>query len=97
MPATSDAPAFAIGDFTDLSFKQRKGWAFRASASYALNRSWSLEPYYVRWRVNDSPVSEGSVAFVVNGITARQTLGYYEPLNFTNEFGVKIGWHFGGR
>lgn len=97
VPATSDAPAFAIGDFTDLSFKQRTGWAFRASASYALNRSWSLEPYYVRWRVSDSPVSEGSVAFVVNGITARQTLGYYEPLNFTNEFGVKIGLHFGGR
>jgi hypothetical protein len=47
--------------------------------------------------VGDSPVSDGSVAYTVNGITARQTLSYYEPLNFTNEFGVKIGLHFGGR
>ncbi|TAK18784.1 MAG: hypothetical protein EPO35_00995 [Acidobacteria bacterium] len=97
VPATSTAPAFSIGDFTDTSFKQHKGWALRANASYQLNRSWSLEPYYVRWRVSDSPVSEGSVAYTVNNITARQTLGYYEPLNFTNEFGVKIGWHFAKR
>jgi hypothetical protein len=24
-------------------------------------------------------------------------LGAYEPLNVTNEFGVKLGFHFGGR
>jgi hypothetical protein len=97
VPATSTAPAFSIGDFADLSFEQHHGWALRASAAYQLNRSWSIEPYYTRWRVNDSPVSDGSVAYTVNGITARQTLHYYEPLNFTNEFGVKVGLHFGGR
>ena len=97
VPATSTTPAFSIGDFKDLSFEQHHGWAFRASAAYQLNRAWSIEPYYTRWRVGDSPVSDGSVAYTVNGITARQTLSYYEPLNFTNEFGVKIGLHFGGR
>lgn len=91
VPATSTAPAFTIGDFTNLSFTQHRGWAVRASASYRLSRSWSIEPYYIRWRVSDSPISDGSVAYTVNGITARRTLGYYEPLNFTKEFGVKIG------
>lgn len=97
VPATSTTPAFSIGDFTDLSFTQHRGWGLRASASYDVSRSWSIEPYYVRWRVGDSPVSSGSVAYAVNSITARQTFNYYEPLNFTNEFGVKVGLHFGGR
>jgi hypothetical protein len=97
VPATATAPAFSIGDFTDLSFEQHGGWALRAHASYNVSRSWSIEPYYVRWRVSDSPLSSGSVAYTVNAITVRQTLNYYEPLNFTNEFGVKVGWHFGGR
>lgn len=97
VPATTTAPAFSIGDFTDLSFDQHTGGALRASVSYQVNGRWSIEPYYVRWRVNASPVSAGSVAFTVNSITARQTLGYYEPLNFTNEFGVKIGLRLGGR
>jgi hypothetical protein len=97
VPATPTAPAFTIDGFEDLSFDQHKGWAFRASASYQVNRSWTVEPYYTRWRVGDSPVSAGSVTYVVNGITASQGLNYYEPLNFTNEFGVKIGLHLGGR
>lgn len=97
VPATSTTPSFSIGDFTDFSFKQRHGWGLRAGASYAITRSWSVEPYYVRWRVGDSPSSAGSVAYTVNAITVRQTLNAYEPLNFTNEFGVKIGLHFGGK
>ncbi len=97
VPATSTVPAFTIGDFTDLSFTQKTGSALRASASYPVGRRFSLEPYYVRWRVNDSPVSTGSVAYTVNAITARQTLNAYEPHNFTNEFGVKIGLRLGGR
>lgn len=97
VPATATTPAFSIGDFTDLSFTQRTGSALRASASYQLSRSWSIEPYYVRWRVADSPVSTGSVAYTVNAITVRQTLGYYEPHNFTREFGVKIGLRLGRR
>jgi hypothetical protein len=97
VPASTAAPAFSIGDFTDLSFTQHRGWGLRAAASLDINRTWSIAPYYIRWRVNDSPVSNGSVAFTVNSITARQTFGYIEPLNFTNEFGVKVGMHFGGR
>jgi hypothetical protein len=97
VPATSTTPQFSIGDFTDHSFKQDRGWALRASASYPLSRSWSIEPYYVRWRVSDSSVSAGSVALTVNAITVRQTLNAYEPRNVTKEFGMKIGWHFGGR
>jgi hypothetical protein len=30
----------------------------------------------------------------VNGITAQQQLGAYEPVNSTNEFAVKLGFHF---
>jgi hypothetical protein len=97
VPSTESTPSFAIGDFTDISFPQHHGWALRVSAHYALSRSWSLEPYYLRWHVADSPVKSGSVAFTVNAITARQTLNFREPVNFTNEFGVKVGWHFGER
>lgn len=97
VPATTTTPSFVIGDFTDLKFKQRNGQAVRASASYAVSRSWSIEPYYVRWRVRDSSIYTGSVAYTVNGITARRQLDYLEPLNVTNEFGVKVGLHFGGR
>lgn len=97
VPATSTTPAFTIGDFTDFSFIQKHGWGLRASAAYQLSRAWSVEPYYQRWRLSDSPTDEGSVAYAVNGITARQTLNAYEPVNVTNEYGVKIGWRFGGR
>lgn len=97
VPATDTAPSFVIGNFTDLSFKQRRGLAWRASASYAVSRSWSIEPYYVRWRVKDSTINSGSVAYTVNGITARRTLDYLEPLNVTNEAGVKVALRFGGR
>lgn len=96
VPATSTTPAFTIGDFTDFSFTQKRGWGVRASASYQLTRAWSVQPYYQRWRLSDSPPDEGSVAYAVNGVTARQTLTAYEPVNFTNEYGVKIAWRFGG-
>ena len=54
----------------------------------------SLEPYYVRWEVNASPVNYETATFTVNGITAQQQLGAYEPFNTTNEFGVRFGFHF---
>lgn len=97
VPATSTAPAFTIGDFTDFSFQQTRGWAARASASIQVSRSWSLEPYYTRWSVKDSSTDTGSVAYAVNGITARQTLNAVEPHNFTEEAGVKLKFRFGGR
>ena len=35
-----------------------------------------------------------TVAFTVNSVTAHEQLGFYEPWNVTNEFGVKLGVHF---
>lgn len=35
-----------------------------------------------------------TATFTVNGITARQRLGFYEPLNKTNEFVVRLGFRF---
>ena len=94
VPATTTAPAFTIEGFTDISFAQHGGWALRASAKYQVNRSWSVEPYYIHWRVDASPVSVETVTFTVNNVTATEQLGAYEPINFTNEFGVKLSFHF---
>ena len=93
MPITT-APAFTIEGFTDISFAQHGGWALRASAKYQVTRHWSLEPSYVYWKVGASPVNYETVAFTVNNVTVREQLGFYEPLNTTNEFGVKLGFHF---
>jgi hypothetical protein len=94
VPATTTAPAFTIDGFTDTSFSQSGGWALRASAKYPVTRRWSLEPYYVRWDISSSPVNYQMATFTVNAVTAREQLGYYEPLNVTNEFGVRLGFHF---
>lgn len=94
VPATPTAPAFTINGFTDVSFEQHGGWALRASAKYQATPRWSLEPYYVRWSVDDSPVNFISATFTVNDIVARQQLGFYEPHNTTDEFGVKLGFRF---
>ena len=94
IPATPTAPAFTINGFTDLSFEQHRGWAVRASAKYQVNKRLSVEPYFLHWRVDDSTVSFGPVSFTVNGVTAGQQLGAYEPLNTTREFGVKLGIRF---
>lgn len=97
VPATSTAPAFTIGDFTDLSFDQHHGRALRASATVPVTDRWSIQPYYTHWRIEDSPISTGSVAYAVGGVTVRGQLNAYEPFNTTAEFGVKIGFRFGGR
>jgi hypothetical protein len=94
VPATTGAPAFTIDGFTDVSFAQHGGWALRASGAYHLARAWSVEPYYIRWSVGASPANDVTATFTVNGITAREQLGFYEPFNTTNEFGVKLGLHF---
>jgi hypothetical protein len=94
VPATPTAPAFTIEGFTDVSFDQQSGWAVRASSTYRVTRRWSVEPYYVYWNVDASPVSRQIVAFTVNGITVQEQFGAYEPDNFTHEFGVKLGFHF---
>jgi hypothetical protein len=96
VPATPTAPAFTVDGFTDISFAQSAGWALRASAKYPVSRRLSLEPYYVRWHVSSSPVNYETATFTVNGITAQEQLGAYEPVNVTNEFGVRFGFHFGG-
>jgi hypothetical protein len=94
VPATTTAPAFTIDGFTDTSFSQSGGWALRASVKYPVTRRWSLEPYYVRWDVSSSPVNNEVATFTVNHVTAREQVGYYEPFNVTNEFGVRLGFHF---
>jgi len=94
VPATTTAPAFTINGFADISFSQTGGWALRASAKYQVTRHWSVEPYYVRWNVSSSPVNYETAAFTVNGVTAQEQLGAYEPVNHTDEFGVKLGFRF---
>jgi hypothetical protein len=93
VPATATAPAFTIDGFTDTAFDQHGGWAFRASAAYHLTARWSIVPYYIHWRVESSPADAETVTFTVNHVTAREQLGFYEPLNTTNEFGVKLALH----
>ncbi len=94
VPATPTAPAFTIDGFTDISFSQPGGWALRTSAKYQVVRHWSVEPYYVHWNVSASPVNYEIATFTVNHVTAQEHLGAYEPLNVTNEFGLKLGFHF---
>jgi len=94
IPATPTAPAFTIDGFSDISFEQQSGWALRAHAAYQLNTHWSVAPEYIHWNVSASPVNSETATFSVNGITARQPLGAYEPLNKTNEFGVVLGFRF---
>ena len=94
--ATPTAPAFTIEGFTDISFSQAGGRALRAGAKYQVNERWSVEPYYVHWNVDASPVNYETATFTVTHVTAHEQLGAYEPLNVTNEFGVKLGFHFCG-
>jgi hypothetical protein len=53
-----------------------------------------VESSYIHWNVSPSPVNYETVAFTVNNVTAQEQLGYFEPLNHTNEFLVKLGFHF---
>jgi hypothetical protein len=93
-PATAAAPAFTIDGFSDVAFSQPRGWAVRASAKYQVTRHWSLEPYYVHWHVSASPPNDQIVTFTVNSVTARELIGFYEPVNTTDEVGVKWGFRF---
>ena len=94
VPATPSAPAFTIEGFSDISFDQHSGWALRARAKYQMTRRWSVEPEYIHWNVSASKVNYETATFTVNGITVRQQLGAYEPLNTTDEFVVKLGFRF---
>jgi hypothetical protein len=94
IPATDTAPGFTVDGFTDVSFAQHTGFALRVSAKYQMNRRWYLEPYYIGWHVSASPVNNETATFTVNGITAQEQVGFYEPRNVTNEFGVKFGFRF---
>jgi hypothetical protein len=94
VPGTPTTPPFTIEGFSDISFNQHSGWAVRASAKYQMTRRWSVEPEYIHWNVSASPVNYETATFTVNGITAQEQLGAYEPLNRTNEFTVKLGFHF---
>lgn len=88
--ATATEPAFTINGFTDVSFAQHSGRALRASAKFEMHRRWSVEPYWIYWNVGDSDVDYTTATFTVNGISAQQQAGFYEPRNTTNELGVKL-------
>ncbi|HKE85409.1 MAG TPA: hypothetical protein VKB50_16720 [Vicinamibacterales bacterium] len=94
IPPTATAPGFTIDGFTDISFAQHEGWGLRASGKYQVTRHWSVEPSYVHWSINSSPVNYETATFTVHGVTAEQQLGAYEPVNTTNEFVVKLGFRF---
>ena len=94
VPATPTAPAFTIDGFSDVSFDQHSGWALRASAKYQVTRNWSVEPSYIHWNVAGSEPNDVTGTFTVNGITAQEQMGFYEPPNTTHEFAVKVGFHF---
>ena len=91
---TATAPGFTIEGFSDVSFDQHGGWGLRASGKYQVTRHWSVEPSFIHWSIDASPVSDETATFTVNGITVDQQLGAYEPVNTTNEFAVKLGFHF---
>jgi len=93
-PATATTPPFSIDGFSDVSFSQSGGWAVRASAAFQFASHWLLEPYYVRWNVNASTPSNETVTFTVNGITAQEQLGFYEPTNNTSELGIGLAVRF---
>jgi hypothetical protein len=93
IPATSTAPAFTIDGFSDISFDQHQGWALRVSAKYQITPRWSLEPAYIHWNVSASPVNYETATFTVNGITAQEQFGAYEPVNVTHEFVLRLGFH----
>jgi len=94
VPATDTAPAFIINGFTDVSFEQHGGWGLRIGAKYQMSPRWSLEPYYIRWSIDDSPVEAITATFTVDGVVANQQLGFYEPHNTTDEVGVRLGFRF---
>ena len=92
--ATTTAPAFTIDGFSDVSFSQPGGWALRVGAKYQVTRRWSVQPFYVHWNVTASQTSDQTVTFTVNRVTAHERIGFYEPFNTTDEFGIKLGLHF---
>jgi hypothetical protein len=94
VPATTTAPAFTIDGLTDVSFSQSGGWALRASVKYQFTSHWAVEPYYVHWNVSASAPNDQTVTFTVNQVTARERIGFYEPVNTTDEIGVKLWFHF---
>ena len=94
VPATDTAPAFTIDGFSDVSFSQSRGLALRLNAKYPVTTHVFVEPYYIYWNVGASPVSDETLAYTVNRVPSQESLGAYEPLNTTHEFGVKVGFHF---
>ena len=97
VPPTATAPAFTIDGFTDVSSRRPEGGLLRASAKYPLSTRMWVEPDHVRWAVNASAANQETVTFTVHNVTAREQLGFYEPFNVTNEFGVRLGFHLGAR
>ena len=93
IPATTTrrlSRSMALPTFRSRSLEDGRS----ASAKYQVTRHWSVEPYYVHWNVSASPANDETVTFTVKHVTARERIGFYEPLNTTDEFVVKWGFHF---
>ncbi len=93
-PATATAPAFAFLGTNDLNFRQRLGYGLRASAKLHLTRHFSLEPYFNHWGIARSVPDVATFRYTVNGQPEQYSVVYTEPRNHTNEFGLKVGFHF---
>lgn len=94
VPSTATAPAFAFLGTNDLNFRQRLGYGLRASAKLHLERHWSLEPYFSHWGIAQSIPDVATFRYTVNGQPEQYSVVYTEPRNHTNEFGLKVGFHF---
>jgi hypothetical protein len=79
---------------TDVKFTQRLGGALRTSAKINLDRRWSVEPYFVHWSIDTSSVDFSTVRYTLAGQPTQVSAALVEPYNFTNEFGVKLGFRF---
>ena len=94
VPATPTAPAFTIEGFSDVSFRSALRMGAARQCEISGGRQWSVEPEYIHWNVNASPVNYETATFTVNNITVEQQLGAYEPLNRTDEFLMRVGFRF---
>src|SRR5262249_40414032 len=94
VPATLLAPAFTIDGFSDIQFSQQSGGGLPAGWTDQVTRHWWVPPEFTHWTVSASPDSFETAPFTVNGISAAQQLGAYEPLNRTNEFVTRVGFRF---
>jgi len=80
IPATRARPRSRSTASATCRFRSTGDGRLAPSAKYQVTRRWSVEPYYVHWRVSASPVSYEDRHVHRQHITAREQFGAYEPL-----------------